>query len=201
MLYDLCPWCALGPIASAGVFQVEQCRFMSHLIIIYLIVSGIFSLIFFVARLFLCSCQTCVSCYKERLPGTALAMIVCCTEVLTFVIVFFLLIWLGVGVYYIFYLQTVNTINREDFDDPTYCNPNVLIPATVFLVLQFFMIPWSLLACTSICCGANRCCCISDFDEIEPIGAKALPSADGGEAGTSPAGVDEDGNGNTASGE
>lgn len=168
---------------------------MSHLIVIYLIVSGIFSMLFLLMRLFLCSCQVCVSCYRDRLPGTALAMIVCCTEVFSFVLVFFIIAWLGVGVYYIFYLQTVNTINKDDFTDPDYCNPSVLTPATIFLILQFFMIPWSLLACTSICCGAHRCCCISEPDEVDPVGMRALATEDGGEAATAPTDGDGDGAG------
>ena len=168
---------------------------MNHVIVIYLIVSGVFTLLFFLLRLFICSCQACVSCYRDRLPGTALAMTVCLTEAFAFVLMFFVIVWLGVGVYYIFYLPTGTTINKEDPNDPTYCSPSVLTPATVFLVLQFFMIPWSLLACTSICCGAHRCCCISAPDEEYPVGMKALTTEDSGEAATAPTAEDGDGTG------
>lgn len=169
---------------------------MNHMIIVYLVVSGVLSLIFLFMRLCLCSCQVCVSCYRDRLPSTSLAMTVCCIEILNFILLFSLIIWLGVGIYYIFYLQTVDNINRENYNDSNYCNPSVLIPATVFVVLQFFMIPWSILACTSICCGGNRCCCIPEPDELELPGVTATTTEDGGEAATSAPAEDGTGTGN-----
>ena len=160
----------------AGVFQTEQCPYMNHLIVIYLIVSGIVSLLYLVLRLFLCSCQVCVSCYRDRLPGTALAMTVCCVEIIAFVILLFLIAWMGVGVYYIYYLQNVTALRAQSdniSDVNAFCASSVLIPAIVFLTLQLAIIPWSLITCTFICCGAYRCCCVSLPPEVEqPVGRK-----------------------------
>lgn len=167
---------------------------MNNLIIIYLIVSGIVSLLYLLLRLFLCSCQVCVSCYGDRLPGTGLAITVCCVEILALAIIFFLLAWLGVGVYYIYYLQNVTTLRavQDNASDPTvFCASNVLIPAIVFLTLQIAIIPWSLITCTFICCGANRCCCVSLPPEEEQPAGKKKGSTDAGgaaEAGTAGSG-------------
>lgn len=168
-----------------GVFQTEQCPYMNHLIIVYLIVSGIVSLLYLVLRLFLCSCQVCVSCYRDRLPGTGLAITVCCAELLSFAIIFFLLAWLGVGIYYIYYLQNVTDQRaiQDNHNVPSlFCASSVLIPAIIFLTLQIAIIPWSFITCTAICCGANRCCCVSLPPEEEQPAGKKKGSADAGGA-------------------
>lgn len=160
-----------------GVFQTSFCPFDNHLIVVYLIVSGVTVILFLLMRFCICGTQVCVSCYKNRLPGTYFAYTMCTFEIVTFFILLFITCWLGVGIYFIFVRSP--SINSTQLD-PTandYCAESVYIPAYIYLILQLLLIPWTVVTGLIICCGAKRCCCLYDSDYMDGA-PKRTPAAD-----------------------
>ena len=151
-----------------GVFQTgNQCLFNSQYIVIYLIVAGVATLIWLMMRFCLCTCQVCVSCYRDNIPGTCCAFTVCGFELLSCVFVLFLIVWMAAGIYFI--LAVDPQPDRQDPLSPNYCSDTVYIPAVTFLVAQMVLIPCSFITCSTICCGAKVCCCVEDpEDELPP---------------------------------
>ena len=122
------------------------------------------TIVFVVMRLMLCSSQVCLSCYKDKNPGTIFAYTMCLFEFMNFTILVFLICWLAAGVYFTFARGPSQIPSGGP--DGHFCEPSVIIPTYVFIIAQILLIPWTIVTGVVICCGAKRCCCLYDEDEI-----------------------------------
>ena len=122
------------------------------------------TIVFIVMRLMLCSSQVCLSCYKDKNPGTLFAYTMCLFEFMNFVILVTMICWLGAGIYFTFARGPSQTSPSGPGDH--FCKPSVLIPTYIFLIAQILLIPWTIMTGVIICCGPKRICCLYDEDEI-----------------------------------